>query len=221
MNGKVYYYFTENEDIGLFSGGGQTFSGVFDIGMGLPTSFIHIPCIGTNTDINDHVIFRGTLYLFSLASSCLKSAFGAAKLDYLIDFVLPPLLVHRGTTLHSIENADWRGIQCATNENLEYLIYDGPILKAGEDQLNRYSNDIESQIPNTAKSSGNATAYEIAKIEENFNTLRVFIIRRFLTYCKEVVLLAQQYGLTDINSDFNIIFYNPDLTQFNSNKGQS
>lgn len=202
VNGTVYYASERNTsvyDMPYFQ------HSSLDLNLGVATSFTAIPVTGTNTEINDDTIFRGTPYFVYLALSCLKTAFGAAKLDYLIDFVLPPILIHKGASLNTISNADWRGLNISPNEDVFYLQYDGPILKSGEAQLNRYSTGIKNQLPSTMMNSS-STAYEAWLNEENSNMIRTFLMPRYTKYCYNVIMLANQYGLlSNISANnFNI-----------------
>ena len=217
-SGKVYYYNVLYSASVCTSGFYYQNPDAFSPSLGNKTSFTEIPVVGVNLDVNDRIIFRGTPYLFSLANSCMKSALAEAKLDYLIDFVLPPILTYSGNIgLNSLRNADWRGIQVGSQEKVGYLTYDGPVLGAGEDQLDRYRKDIESQLP--VKSDGaNHSATEAKILDENSSMIKIFLLDRYIDYCRRVVLLANQFSLVegiklqlfDIqHTDINYVTTNP------------
>lgn len=203
--GKVFYY-SEISEFPFSAHRNHTDVSHFDASMGLPTSFSKIPVAGMDIVGNDDMTYRGSPYLFPLAADCLKVAFAAAKLDYLIDFVLPPILIHNGSRLVSIENSDWRGINIGPADKLDYLTYEGPVLKAGEEQLERYLQEIQVQLPSYRNTSN--TAYEARLVEEHSEMTKVFLLERFGNYCTDILNLANEYSLaTDVSiNDLSIIF---------------
>lgn len=203
-DGRIYYYCVDASDNNRYN---HYLNNGYDFSLGTLTSFSKIPVVGMDIANDDSSLFRGPPYLFPLVASCIKAAFAAAKIDYLIEFVLPPIMVHTGARMASIENADWRGINIGPTDKVEYLTYDGPILKSGEDQLARYSMDIRNQIPVNYYHSN--TALEARLTDENSNMIKAFILGRFSTFCLEAGNLLIEYDLVkNINQSLFDVRYN-------------
>jgi hypothetical protein len=219
-NRTVYYYSVihENQYNSIFGGYANPTLSSYDFSLGVITSFDKIPVVGIDISNSDTLSFKGSPYLFPLIASCIRSAFAAAKIDYLIEFVLPPIIVHRGARMSSIENADWRGINIGNTDSVDYLTYDGPILEAGEAQLERYSTDIRNQIPVNFYHSN--TALEARLTDENSNMIKSFVANRFAKFCFKSAQMLNKYSLIEnINiSQFNVVYKE---TVYNDNDNTS
>lgn len=163
-----------------------------------------VPVVGCQLSINDYFMLRGTPFNFVLALICIKIVFASAKIDYLIDYIIPPILIHAGNTpMATMENSDWRGLNIGLDESLEYLKYNSGSLESGEKQIDRYLKEVKDMLLFTDCPS-NSTATEITERSQYNNSLKSYVINRFIPFLKDSVSLFASFGLLDTTDNFSL-----------------
>lgn len=171
---KVVLYVTKNEETVI-----------------IDSNFTEIPVVLTQLRINDSIVGRGTPYFASLATNTMRLLLNSMSLDYLLDTVLTPRLIHKGATpIKKISNNNWRGVNIGPQDSLTYLEHSGTSLNAARDQLLRYKEDINSMITALSQNSKQRTAYEISVLKETDVTVKEYIIDRFIVFLENLFLLA-------------------------------
>lgn len=182
-NVKVTYeYFIENKNVVLvYTRLDKTYTLPVKITLG------KLPICGINLPNNDESVFRGTPYLTSLAVNLMRYILNSTSLDHLLDTVMQPRLVHKGSTpIKKLSSKTWRGVFIAPNDSLTYLEHSGNSLKAALEQLKRYKDEIEEICSFNSPEQKQKTAYEIAQIEASNETLKYYIIDRVLKYFGDI-----------------------------------
>lgn len=146
-----------------------------------------LPIIGINLPNNDYTVFRGTPYLTSLAVNLMRYILNSTSLDHLLETVMQPRLVHKGSTpIKKLSSKSWRGVFIAPNDSLTYLEHSGNSLKAALEQLKRYKDEIEEICSFNNPEQKQKTAYEIAQIEASNDTLKYYIVDRVIKYFNDI-----------------------------------
>jgi len=217
-NEVIYeYYIKDNKVILEITNNGQdgvqTITGIGD----------KIPVVGANLIFNDDIVFRGTPYLYTLALSCIKLSTNSANIDYLLEEVLRPRLVYQGASpikaMSMGENARLRGIKIGTMDKLSFLEHSGGSINAARDQLERYLVDIQGMtgVNSTNYSGQNKSAFEVAQIKENEDTLKTFVTDRLLTYYIDVLKLAMEFRIIPPIENLMITFEPTGFELFDQN----